>query len=250
MGKRILVISPTYLSTIDKQALKYSFDLQGYGTFQLALQNLKRVDWCNLLGVAFVSDRLPKGEEFKRLISFCSILNKCGSYRFVFVTREVMDHQKFAVLKQYSSLDMRESSGHEYISDTVIHRQVFGSLLNGKEEMYKLKDDVPETLSRFECPVLHLHSVINGHALQCISDIDALDSLQHTLEFDRVYQQYLKDKSVLAGLRKIFIAARFNEVSEDELVAIERKFKDLLLKGTVSTTYLAIYEEIKERVTA
>lgn len=248
--KTIFVISPMYLEVIIKEAKKFMFDLQGYGSFALAKDGILKVNACDLLGFAFVSDSVPKigSEEYKSMMEFLNLCNLMGNFKFTLVLRNSLSSKYVEKIKGFKNLSFYLANGFEYVTDSVIHSNVFGSLLMTSVDPYVLKAEEPIQPRNFECPTLKLNIPVSGYVLNCLLPISKLTSVSQTLEYDSVYQDYVRDNSILADLRKVMIQKEFAENCVNELSVLRSKLEVMVSSGDVSPMYLALCDLIAEDV--
>lgn len=209
--KSVLVISPTYLTALHKESRKFSFAFHGYGSFALACDGLLEINSGELLGVAYVSDKLPeKGtSEYNCMKKFLNLCDKLeDSKKFIFVIQEQASGIN-EVVKGLTNLRVFATTNEINITDTVINQKVFGSLLLDNNEPYKLTEKQGEVKELGDY-LLQMSPVVSKAYLMCLDEIVKIDDYQTTLENDIPYQEYLKsDNTLLAMLRNQRIVKAF-----------------------------------------
>lgn len=217
--KIIMVISPDYLSAVYEESKKYSFMIQGYGSFAEACKRLLRVNSGNLLGIAYLGENLPQAgsKEYKAMCEFmkyCDLLEDSKKMVFVIQGAEQGLSQATKELKQ---LRVFVTSGEPVITDSVINKQIFGSILLDTREAYKLQEDNSSTRDNNDDFLLQYTPMIGQMYLQCFSPIEVLSTAQETLENDQVYKSCKdNENSLLALLRKRCIQKKF-DISDTRL---------------------------------
>ncbi len=210
--KSVLIISPTYLTALHKESRKFSFAFHGYGSFKFACDGLLEINSGNLLGVAYVADKLPEKttSEYIYMNNFLSLCDKLeDSKKFVFVLREQAAGVN-ELVKSLTRLRVFVTADEMNITDTVINQKVFGSLLLDNNEPYKLTDK-QQASTEFGDYLLQMSPVVSRLYLMCLDEIVQLGDYQTTLENDLPYQEYVKtENTLLAMLRNQRIARAFN----------------------------------------
>lgn len=244
----IFVVSPMYLEIIIRESKRFSFDLQGYGSFELAKKGLLKVNATDLIGYGFISDSMPNIEtaEYNNMLEFLNLCNLMGKRKFVVITRNALQGRYVGVLKQFSNLEFYVSSGNEYITDSLINTNVFGSLLMTVREPYKLKPDEKQSIKEFVCPTMHLVPAVNNFMLQCLDPISKLESIEQTKEYDSIYQDYVKTKSVLALLREIRILSKYEKYDKELCDTARTRIEDGVRLGKIPASCMALCEIVLE----
>lgn len=221
----IFMISPSYLEAAFNEAKQYDFFLQGYGSFSMGLQGFTQINLVDLLGIVF----LVENESYllKNSEKFLKLCNSMESNKKVLVVSQ-SDLSRFkSFAQQFSNLRFSYLPNVEVITDDVINRQIFGSILLDNFKPYKIESSANEVLATYHYTPLNYKPLISVYLLDCISKVVVLDSLKKTLLTDKVYQQYVKDKSFLTKFRECYIRKVMNlEVNLEELKQIV-EFSDI-----------------------
>lgn len=203
----IFVVSPEYLSAVFAESKKYDFQLQGYGSFRSAVKGIVRVNAQDLLGIAFLGETLPRtgsGEYANMLECFrmCDLMQ--SDKKAVLIVRSgVAGAAKD--LKQFRNVRVYEVSGYDVVSDTLINRSLFGSILLDSYEPYRIKKEKTGSFGQVLNPKLECRPVVGEQLLSCISEVDVLDTLKHTVEYDNVYNTLKDMGSELELYRMLYI---------------------------------------------
>lgn len=246
----IFVVSPQYLEIVLKESKRFSFNLQGYGSFALANEGLLRVNAVDIIGYAFVADAIPNigSEEFNHMLEFLNLCNLMGRKKFVLVTRTALHTKDANRIKRFSNLKFYVSNGYEYITDRIITTNVFGSLLMAVREPYRLKDEKEKPIGEYVCPIIHLVPPVSNFVLQCFNDIAVLSTPEQSKEYDEVYQNYVKAKSVLADLRALRIKHLYGENDLDTLRKVGDRIQSSVINGELQAVYLAVYNIVADEL--
>lgn len=135
------VISPCYLRAIYQTAKDYSFDLQGYGNWDSAIQGLSMTNISNIKGFVYLDENLPTDvssmSNFLRTVDVMSVL---GPKPFV-----VALHNSERLTGILSKLKLKNLTFflHEFdiLTDLDIKQNIFGTLLRKIESPYKLFEE-------------------------------------------------------------------------------------------------------------
>lgn len=236
----IFVVSPVYLEAVLTESKKYSFDLQGYGTFRRAVKGLVTLNAADCLGFAFVGESLPKkgSSEYKEMLDFYNRCNMMGASKKVVLIANSMPQGCLKVFRQFSNLRFVAAGSFDFMTDTLINKNLFGSILLDNYEPYALKKHAPERKREFVCDTLKYSPVVNAATTDCIRPFEKLETLQLTLENDPVYQGYRRTGSSMLAMRKYFITKSFTDDCTSELSAAQQSVE--MLRGDVPAWCLAM----------
>lgn len=209
--KTVIVISPDYLTAVSKESNKYSFVIQGYGNFELALKGITKVNSCDLLGIGYVGYSLPLvgTKELENMISFlklCSMFEQ--KKRMVFITQTDASR-----LRQYvadlENIQIAYFDNKQEITDTLINQNLFGTILYATMTPYIFDDAVRDDLPEFRMQEnLKLPAVFSKNCELLLNHVDVLQTDIETLENDETYQFFVKRGD------KVFQMVRQYQVSE------------------------------------
>lgn len=232
----VIVISPEYLTGIYKEAKKYSFVIQGYGSFANAINGLHKVPAKDLLGVACLLYTIPQVGS-KEYEAFNELLHLITLYE---------DEKRFVVITQTSSVKFRnEIKGihgadivlfdeEEEITDITINQKIFGTVLKKTREPYifEKKKVLGEESSNVDFWKLKLDTVLSEDELQLMSPIAMLDDAQQTVLNDRACARFRDNKNrLLLAVRQYEILKLFKE----DVSVIRAEINMLLEKEDVDT---------------
>lgn len=203
----IFVVSPWYLNSIYKEAQKYSFDLQGYGTFKSAISGITKVNACDLLGLAFVGKHLPesKNKGFKDMLDFFQLCDLMASNKKFIIATEVPIAPWLPVFKKYKHIRFIEPSAYDVMSDVVINKQVFGSILLDNSKAYLMGIPQQET-PMYDSPRIEYVPLFADALIQCVRKVEILDTTERTLDNDDTYRRFRSDKSFLQYFRAYYVS--------------------------------------------
>lgn len=250
--KTIIVISPHYLEAVFKEAKKHNFAIQGYGKFSLACKGVLFINSSELLGVSFIGDKLPKVQsgEFKKLIEFLDLLsNMQKKIKFTIVTKEDIPIGYSKIFKQHQNIEFYGRTGLEYITDTVISQNVFGSILLANKKPYKFQESKEEDVKHYSLPSVTVDNLISPYLLQCISTVNICEDYNTTVAYDSVCLQYRNDKNeALVCMREYVIGYYFHN-NDDATLEIAYKYISKLT-GTSYINLLVLLEYVRREYSA
>lgn len=203
----IFVISPNYLESIYHESKKYEFDLQGYGSFALAVKGLIKVNCSDLLGLAFVGLHLPpsRSKEFKSMIEFFDMVELMNANKKFVIASDDTVTPWMKVFKRYKHIRFVKAPDYDFLSDVVINKHVFGSILLDNAEPYVFTVKHVKSPS-YETPHLEYVPLFPSTQVQCISKVDVLDTLERTRDNDEVYRRLKSENAYLQYFRLYYIA--------------------------------------------
>lgn len=206
--KTIVVISPCYLEAVFKEAEKYSFVIQGYGNFSLAQKGIIYTNASDVLGFVYLGDALPGSvDDKKAMAGFLKQVNlMMMDKKFLFIVQENPNFTAFN-LKKYKYLRFMELCGFDYVTDTLINKSLFGSILLDNYEPYIFEDKEEHSVYVGSNTVLEYCPVVPGILFETLSTVHNLDSMDDTFSNDSVLQHYRED-SLVTSVRKLVIAKK------------------------------------------
>lgn len=203
----LFVVSPCYLESIYHESKKYDFDLQGYGSFNMALNGLIKVNCSDILGFAFAGIHLPgsRTKEFKSMLQFFdSIELMHANKKFVIATDEsVAPWSK--IFKRYHDIRFVKVPSYDFMSDIIVNKQIFGSILLDNADPYVFERKANHQID-FDAPRLEYVPLFSDAQIQCVSKVDILDTLERTLDNDAVFRRFKGEKADLQYFRMYYIA--------------------------------------------
>lgn len=182
----------------------------------MAISRLNTVNASELIGFIVFLDYIPKDEYKELLRKFlykCNIICSNKSLPLVVCVRELTGFSK--LLPDDNNLNIHIVSGYEFITDTIIKRDIFGTILKETRDPISIKDnsnnDIDRVINR-----LSFNKILPNVILNCFKKVVFYDSLEDTLSKDLILYS-LKDNYLLNCLREIrinFIHSRFNKSFE------------------------------------
>lgn len=238
--KSIIVISPHYLDAVYEESQKYDFRLFGYGTFACAKQGLLKVNCSDILGFAFVGTHLPisRSKEFKHMLEFfhmCDLLN--ADKKFVIVTDE--DSSPWTkIFKKYKNLRFFGCSGYDFMSDIIINKNVFGSILLDSMEPYEFGNKKQDVIS-WHTPHLSYVPLFPDTQIQCTAPIEFLGTMERTLSNDAIYQRFKTEGAYLQSFRLYYIALTLK--NSDEIQRSLSEIEQILDRQDDTGSFCSLY---------
>lgn len=239
--KVLFVVSPDYLDAVFAEAKKYDFYLQGYGNLESAYKGLMKTNISDILGFVYLADSLPDNlGPLAEFVKKCDILNE--SRKFIFALRDTTNLQVLLNQLKVSNIKIGYLPELEVITDSVINKDIIGSILLDSYKPYKLNETEVNDVKRFSVNRLHYEPLFSDSIFDCFGAVEKLATVEQTLNYDAFYNKYKDFNKVLTEIRKCFILREFGEVLDKkkllELIKDEvehyceyRALVDILITG-------------------
>ncbi len=201
--KSIFMVSPNYLEKSYNEALKYEFTLQGYGSCENGSKGLLKINVTDILGYVYFAQKLPADlSSLEEFIYRCNLMG--GNKKFIFA---LLDSSRINQLnlKNYHNLRFGLINVEEIVTDTLINRDIFGTLLLDNYAPYSAEEcsnGIPENQYVYR---LRYKPLFSSYILDCLRKINRAESFEQTLMNDEIYLKYCKDNSILAKFREYYI---------------------------------------------
>lgn len=246
--KSIFVISPDYLDALFDEAEKFSFAIHGYGNPERACKGLMYANVTAILGYAVVYEEMPRtgSTEYRGLIEFirkCNLLE--SGKKFVVVCRGPITGLE-QVARKFKNLNFSLHPNIEYISDTVINKMIYGSILLDNYEPYILHEKPKAKVGEFSSPTLNFVPIVPSFIPEIFETVHMVDSLEDTLQFDIVWNKYKEQNQLVADFRELLIREKKQEPSDRLLIRIMEQVNRLDAKSRC--LYMSCINEIKGRI--
>lgn len=236
----IFAVSPDYLEPLYTEAKKYDFCLQGYGAAVSARQGLLKTNVADILGFIYVADELL--DEPDELVSYLNTLNMIsrGSRRkMIFALQHNKGLADILHRAEIENLDIVMLNGLEVVTDTVINKQLYGSILLDNYDPYELvKHDKSTDFGQTK--LLQYKPLFSDYVLKCLAEVETFDTYEETCVNDGILQEYCQDKSDLAKIRDAKIRKLFDlPFNKGEILDILEKRKEAeeycMVRALIST---------------
>ena len=203
------MISPDFLEVSYKEALKYDFTLQGYGNFVDGKNGLLKINRQDLLGFVYFATSLPENlEELMDFLHYCDLMRNNSMFLFALLNTKGLSAIN---LTEFSNLCFAYLGIEEVVTDKVLNRDIFGTILLQNYEPYTFEEEKSEVPSVFSVERLQYRPIFSNYVLQCLSKVNLSDSFEKTVAYDEVYRNYSKDNELLAEIRKFYIETFFHD---------------------------------------
>lgn len=246
----IFVISPQYLNVTYTESKKYSLAIHGYGSFRRACSGLLKTNVLDILGFAFIGNALPESdsEEFECMKKFLRKVNLLqANKKFVFVVLDGITLSN-EYLRSLSYVRFFVAQNMQCMSDTVINKNVFGSLLLDKYKPYQRIPDADSfSPNEFTIPTMHVEPLISDYVLQCIKDPYSFSSIDDALKNDEIYNAYFDANNPLMFARYLLLMKKVGAFSEDKSNELNTKFYqmiDTVKSNQLRCIYVSIFEHV------
>lgn len=208
--KVIYVVSPDYLEALYTEAKNYTFCLQGYGNFYDATKGLLKTNISDILGFCYVGTELfYEKSDTSAYLETCNMLCRNNTKKFIFALQNSRGLADVLKISDFKNLNVSYLPDFEILTDTVINKQLFGSILLDNYSPYLIKDEQPPVF-KVENPSLQYQTLFSDYVLQCLNPIDKLATFEDTKLNDNIYQEYINDKSDIAYIRECKIKKLFD----------------------------------------
>lgn len=242
------MVSPDYLSAIYNEARKFSFVIQGYGSFEMAIEGLLKVNCAELIGVGYLSYGLPAQgtTEYESMLKFLGLCELLEDVKPVMFVTQTAASGLNALAKKYPGIDIMLVDGEAEITDTLINQSLFGNILCKVKEPYKLSKSVAvDKESHSDDWKLHVEPILQKSILQCLTAIDVFDTMELTLENDKPFRAFVENgDQLLASLRKQMVLKKAGCTDKTALEALQLKI-DGIAEAANWCVLTAILEGIK-----
>ena len=227
--KTVMVISPSYLSALLKESDKFSFCIQGYGSFENAHSGLVKTNVSELIGFAYVGKTLPieNSKDYLEMLEFLEMLDGLEEKRrIVFLTISSGGYLR-RLAKKFSNVEIFRVEGVQDITDTVIDKDVFGNIILFMGSPYKLIEQTGSDLpyEQNDDWKLHYKHVMNPDVLRCLEDVVELGNLNETLINDEVYNMFLSSGNNLYAIIRQNVVAKRCGINDADLI---RRAKNMI----------------------
>lgn len=208
--KVIYAVSPDYLEALYTEAKKYNFCLQGYGNFRDAIKGLMKTNVSDILGFIFVGSELFYDKEIvSEFLNSCNMLCRNTPKKFIFALQNSKGLVDMLEISSFENLNVSYLPDFEILTDTVINKQLFGSILLDNFEPYQLHPEQEHRVN-VQDTSLKYEPLFSDYVLRCLNPVDKLNTYETTILNDQIYQEYLADNSDLLSIRECFIKKAFN----------------------------------------
>lgn len=215
--KTIVIISPDYLTAVYEESKKYSFVIQGYGSFKQAINGLLKVNDSELMGVGYIGYALPliDSNERKDMESFLQMCNLFENRkRMVFITQTVATGLNL-LAKKYENVELVKYDNELEITDLLINQSLFGTIMYATMIPYKLN---PIKEDNFEYEITELRKgrslIFDYDCEQLLKEIEKMTTIEETLENDKVFLYYSENKNKLfQTVRKYQVLKMFGKLN-------------------------------------
>lgn len=215
--KTIVIISPDYLTAVYEESKKYSFVIQGYGSFKQAINGLLKVNDSELMGVGYIGYTLPliDSNERRDMESFLQMCNLFENRkRMVFITQTVATELNL-LAKKYENVELVKYDNESEITDLLINQSLFGTIMYATMIPYKLN---PIKEDNFEYEITELRkgrsAIFDYDCEQLLKKIEKMTTVEETLENDKVFLYYSENKNKLfQTVRKYQVLKLFGKLN-------------------------------------
>lgn len=202
------VVSPEYLMPIVEQSKDYSFKVKGFSDCTRAYNNLAGTNQANILGYILVYEEVP--DNSTDLVEFINFVNLIGTKDTIVLVafRDIDGFEQLMDFLELDNITFMYYNDFEVLTDLVIRRNLFGSILVRKFRPYRDIDEPLNLVTTYN-QNSNIVPVLPKDILVILSPIIKYDNSQHTIDNDVVVESY-KD-SIICYLRINRIKRMFDE---------------------------------------
>lgn len=225
----IFAISPDYMDALYKEAISFDFALQGYGNPDAALKGLCYTNISDVIGFLYMASRLPKNvDALRRFLFVCDKMASDNGLTFLFALNSKQNPWSMLGLEEYTNLRFSTLTAIDDVTDTLIKRDIFGSLLLSRFEPYDFREK-QEILDKKQpiIPVLEYRPVFSSLVLKVLEPSVGLMSLTQTLKADAIYCELLQVSRVASDIRRFVIMRRIGMDTERLKKSLDRTINDI-----------------------
>ena len=237
----IFAISPEYLVALDKEAKDYNFDLLGYGNFADAKNGLRTVNSREISGYLYLATSLTKEKGLEDFLALCNIQCKYKPRKFIICVKEAKNLFKQIDFSKYKNLQFKLVRFGSYgVSDTLINRELFGSLLLSVSPVYEFKEKQAKPLSMLSATKKY-SALFPKEVMEIFSPPVALDNLNLVLRNDEIYQHLQKVDAFYALARCCYLKLLLHEPITEQLNQLRNIAESSTNPSLYSTQQALIY---------
>lgn len=249
--KVMYVVSPDYLLAFEKESAEFSFYIQGYREFvpssnqdyvyKTAISELYKTNVNDIVGFIILVDDLQYYiNDLNLFLQQANIVCKGHRKRVVIGSISAKSDKYLSMLHPTPNLDLYRVTNIGIVTDTVIKRELFGTIIMGKAP-YKFLDSSNKTTTYKDLPVLKYKPVFSKVILGILDPVIVIsDDFRKVLSYDSVYRNLLEQgEEILAFIRLIKIANTMGlEIDTDGLEY--KKFKESVDNSNLKVLYNAL----------
>lgn len=202
------IVSDSYLKALKKESDDFSFSIKGFCSIKQGLKNLPFTNMEDILGFVIAYHELP--EDLSELVRYINTLNNICDKPVVLFSyfkegvSHVIEHINYNNIKLYVSTDM------EAVTDIVIKREVYGSILKEIYPMYYRGKSLEEDeKNNFTHSLEYYKPIINLDTEKVLSKVSISPSYDKALASDIALKDF-DNNPVLSLLRTKVIQKHFN----------------------------------------
>lgn len=199
-NKYIYLVTPDYMLAVIEESKGYSFSIKGYPNAKVAYDKLALTNQSSILGYLLVYEELP--EILNDIVDFINFLNLIGTKDTVVLLAvndpSGLEDVLLPALK-YNNITFMYFTDFEVMTDMVIRKNLFGSIIIKKFNPYNETVDLPKFVTSFNSNK-NLVPVLPEDILLIFEPIKVLDTVDYTIKHDFVMQNY-SNNSLLSYIR-------------------------------------------------
>lgn len=228
----IFAVSDLWLDALYEEALNYNFTLQGYGNFSDAIDAITYVNQFDIIGFLCFMENYDQ-----TFFKFLDILNLIVKSKTVLLYSPItIDYSR------YNNIRFKVISREPIITDIVVNRYMFGTLLLDvfkPYELYEENDILGDlTTKTFRCTPFISKNIT-----------DIFEKVVYDESVDAVCARLKNRNELLYDMRVLYVRGLFSNKFDSELSNSIKKridcISDSFMYCNLNTAYNLILEEIK-----
>lgn len=249
--KVMYVVSPDYLLAFEKESEEFSFYIQGYrefvpsnnqsGIYKTAISELYKTNINDIVGfIVLVDDLQYYINDLNLFLQQANMVCQGHRRRVVIGSISAKSDKYLSMLNPTPNLDIYRVTNIGIVTDTVIKRELFGTIIMGKAP-YKFLDSSNTSTTYKDLPVLKYKPIFSKVVLGVLDPVTVIsDDFRKVLSYDSVYRSLLDEgEDILAFIRLIKIANTMGLKIDTEGLEY-RKFKESVENSNLKVLYNAL----------
>ena len=225
--KFVYLVTPDYMLAIIEESKGYSFSIKAYSDAKMAYNKLAFTNQSSVLGYLLVYEELP--EILDDIVNFINFLNLVGSKDTIVLLAvndpDGLEDTLFPALHT-DNITFLYLTEYEVMTDLVIRRNLFGSIIIKKFKPYTERVELPNYVTSFNSNK-NLVPVLPEDILLIFEPIKILDTVEFTIKHDTVMKNY-SENTLLCYIRLNRIYAHSGmEVDYDGMISRIRESSNI-----------------------
>lgn len=208
----IFAVSPDFLDSLIFESKDFDFSLQGYGTFECAIDGLLQINVKDIIGFIIMARRPPKNTgSMLDFLKKCNLMCSDSQRTVIFAFNDRINTLARLGLKdRFPNINARLLQ-LDVITNITIRRDLFGTLLLSVYKPYLFNNDTQVYANQFSIPVLSYEPLFSDLVYKVMEDITCFSNVNHTKFNDKHLEALQESNEILALLRELRILKKHHE---------------------------------------